>query len=389
MELPSYFNDFLAQIRPQDNHVSDYKNGHRILRDRLKADEALSSIIVATFLQGSYRRATAIRPQGQKRADVDVIVVTRLSEGEYTPEKALELFVAFLEKHYKGKYKQQGRSFAIELSYVDLDLVITSAPSESEIGIFNSDSVISDDTPETPEADEDWRLVPSWISLETRSIVSFSQKNFRLDTASTQPEWKLSPLRIPDLDTEQWQDTHPLEQIRWTWDKNRRCNKHYINVVKSLKWWRRINHSTPKYPKGYPVEHLIGQCCPDEIKSVAEGITITLETIAKQYQSYADLKLSPTLPDHGVPSHNVFKRVSGEDFAEFHSQVCEAAEVARLAYDTKDIPTSVQYWQKLFGNKFPDAPPNNGNSGNGGNSPKGGGYTPRQGVSQLGGGRFA
>ncbi|MEH2336066.1 SMODS domain-containing nucleotidyltransferase [Nostoc sp.] len=389
MELPSYFNDFLAKIRSQEYHVNDYKTGHRTLRDRLKADEELSLIIVNTFLQGSYRRATAIRPQGEKRADVDVIVVTKLSENEYTPKDALELFIPFLEKHYKGKYKPQGRSFAIELSYVDLDLVITSAPSESEVGIFNADSIISDDTPETPEADEDWRLVPSWVSVGRRSTISFSDKKYYLDAARIQAEWKLSPLRIPDRDTEQWQDTHPLEQIKWTWEKNRNCNKYYINVVKSLKWWRRINHPTPKYPKGYPVEHLIGQCCPDGITSVAEGVTKTLEAIAEQYKINASLKITPSLPDHGVPSHNVFKRVSGDDFAEFHRQVCEAAKIARLAYNATDIPTSVEYWQKLFGNKFPDAPPNNGNGGKGGNDPKGGGFTPRQDVTQLEGGRFA
>ncbi|MEQ8387051.1 MAG: hypothetical protein RH949_32310 [Coleofasciculus sp. A1-SPW-01] len=224
MDLPSYFNDFLAEIRPQDYHVNDYKTGHLTLRKRLYAYETLSPIIVNTFLQGSYRRATAIRPQGGKRADVDVIVVTKLSEDEYTPEKALELFVPFLEKYYKGKYEPQGRSFGIELSYVDLDLVVTSAPSESEMRIFNADSVTSFDTPETPKADDDWRLVPSWVSLEDRSIMSFSNLRYRLDAASKETEWRTSPLRIPDRDTEEWQDTHPLEQIRWTWEKNRRCN---------------------------------------------------------------------------------------------------------------------------------------------------------------------
>jgi hypothetical protein len=373
MELPSYFNDFLAEIRPQDYHVNDYKTGHRTLRDRLKADETLSPIIVSTFLQGSYRRATAIRPQGDKRADVDVIVVTNLSEDKYTPKKALELFVPFLEKHYKDKYQPQGRSFGIELSYVDLDLVVTSAPSASESGTLKAESIISDNTPETPHADNDWRLVPSWISVETRSVISFSSAQYYLDAASKQAEWRLAPLRIPDRDTKEWQDTHPLEQIRWTWDKNRKCNKHYINVVKALKWWRRVNHPTPKYPKGYPIEHLIGQCCPDGIHSVAEGVTKTLEAIAEKYQTYASLKITPNLSDHGVPTHNVFKRVSGEDFAEFHNQVCVAAKIARLALDADNVNDSVTYWQELFGKKFPDAPPNNGNGGNGGNSFTGGG----------------
>ena len=389
MDLPSYFNDFLAKIRPQDYHVNDYKTGHLTLRERLYAYETLSPIIVSTFLQGSYRRATAIRPQGGKRADVDVIVVTKLSEDEYTPEKALELFVPFLEKHYEGKYEPQGRSFGIELSYVDLDLVITSAPSEIEMGILKADSVISFDTPETPDAEDDWRLVPSWISSENRSVMSFSRAHYRLDAASKETEWRISPLRIPDLDTQKWQDTHPLEQIRWTWEKNRRCNKHYVNVVKALKWWRRINHPTPKYPKGYPVEHLIGQCCPDGINSVAEGVTKTLETIAQHYYYYALGKTKPSLPDHGVPLHDVFKRVSPEDFAEFHSQVCAAAEIARLAFDSDDIHQSVEHWQKLFGKEFPDAPPKKGNGGYGGNSPTNGGYTPRQGQSVVAGGRFA
>src|SRR4051812_15992004 len=115
MELPSYFSDFLTEIRLTSGQINDCRRGHTTLRDRLLADDTLSKIIVNTFLQGSYRRATAVRPKGDSRADVDVIVVTKLDRKEYTPARALELFVPFLEKHYKGKYTPQGRSFAIEL----------------------------------------------------------------------------------------------------------------------------------------------------------------------------------------------------------------------------------------------------------------------------------
>lgn len=383
MDLPSYFLDFLAAIRPQSNHIDDYKKGHKTLRDRLNNDSDLSEIILTTFLQGSYRRATAIRPRGEKRSDVDVIVVTKLSENDFTPSEAMDLFLPFLEKYYKGKYEAQGRSFGIQLSYIDLDLVITSAPSESEEGLLRSDSVSSDDSPETRMADDDWRLNERWLSTEHRSVLPFSTQKYRLDAAKNEVEWKVSPLRIPDRDADQWEDTHPLEQIRWTWEKNRKCNKHYINVVKAIKWWRREKHSIPKYPKGYPVEHLIGECCPDGIESVAEGVTKTLEKIALDYQLYAPLSLTPTLPDRGVPLHNVFKRVSGEDFAEFHKQVCEAAKIARLALNETDLHTSVEYWQQLFGKKFPDAPPKN-NSGS-----SNGGFTPRQGSTVITGGRFA
>ncbi len=378
MELPTYFADFLKEIRLTDAQVDDAKCGHETLRKRLEGDETIAKILVSTFLQGSYRRATAIRPYADKRADVDVIVVTKLSQSEYTPAKAQELFFPFLDKHYKEKYTPQGRSIAIELGYVDLDLVITSAPSETDLGILKAESVISE---ETPEEVDDWRLVKSWLPLEKRNTL---RAKSLMEAAMKEAEWQLSPLEIPDRDVQKWEPTHPLSQIRWTFQKNRLCNGHYVNVVKAIKWWRRINFEKPKYPKGYPVEHLIGQCCPDGIESVAEGVTRTLETIVANYGYYASVKEAPKFPDHGVPRHNVFKRVSGEDFAAFYAQVQGGAKIAREALDAETIGKSAPGWKKLFGAKFPDPP--EGSEEN--DESTKGGYTPRRAVSVIGGGRY-
>lgn len=62
MELPSYFDEFLVKIRLTETQADDCKTGHKTLRRRLLQDADLAPIIVSTFLQGSYRRATAIRP---------------------------------------------------------------------------------------------------------------------------------------------------------------------------------------------------------------------------------------------------------------------------------------------------------------------------------------
>ncbi len=313
-----YFSQFLKEIRPTDAQRDDYKTGHRVLRNRLSKDEQLAPIIVSTFLQGSYRRATAVRPQGDHQPDVDVIVVTKLSKEEYSnPEDAMNVFVPFLDKHYAGKYKMKGRAIGIELSYVELDLVITSAPSESEVGIFKSDSVTTEDTPEDVQ---DWRLVSSWVSSEKRSTYKVSKM---LEAAKAEKEWQLSPLYIPDREAKEWEQTHPLAQIKWTWDKNSKCDGHYVNVVKAVKWWRLLRHPTPEHPKGYPVEHIIGQNCSDGIESVAEGVTKTLENIASNsdYELHTLMKTVPFLPDHGVPQHNVLKRLSAEEFTAFYNRV--------------------------------------------------------------------
>ena len=39
--VPSYFKDFLSNIRLTDNQVNDLKTGHTTLRKRLEEDETL------------------------------------------------------------------------------------------------------------------------------------------------------------------------------------------------------------------------------------------------------------------------------------------------------------------------------------------------------------
>lgn len=375
MELDSDFAEFLREIRPTKNQREDSQTGHRTLRVRLNADEGLKQVVVSDFLQGSYRRATAVRPKNDHRSDVDIVVVTRLSEEEYTPAQAMDVFKPFLDKYYKDQWKLQGRSFGIELSYVALDLVITSAPSEAEFGILTSDAVTSD---EDLEEARDWRLHRSWVSLSSRE-----ERDARalLARAKGEEEWKARPLRIPDREAKVWQSTHPLEQIRWTRDKNNRTNGHFVNVVRAIKWWWLEASDGQRHPRGFSLERLIGECCPDGVESVAEGVTQTLENVVTAYAQLVQLGRKPQLPDYGVPSHDVFKRVSAEDFKKFYDEVTLAANLARRALDSGDRTESGRLWRELFGSKFPKPPDSSGSEGKG--------YTPPSGPAVPGSGRFA
>lgn len=374
MKLPTYFNDFLKEIRLTQNQINDLITGHKTLRNRLDDDDTLSKITVSTFLQGSYRRSTAVRPKNDQRSDVDVIVVTKLSQDEYTPENAMKVFEPFLEKHYKGKYRYQGRSIGIELSYVDLDLVVTSAPSEAEEGVLRSESLLNSFSIEDYEEEIAKSFEVSKISNEQLSgFLQFAK-------STSEPEWKTSPLYIPDRNVQKWIETHPLEQIRWTWNKNASCNKYYVNVVKALKWWKRV-HDPDNHPKSYPLEHLIGQSCPDGIDSIAEGVTLTLEYIVDNYQD------KPVLSDHGVPEHDVLEKVTEEEYKAFYEKVQDAAIIARNALDAETVAESSEEWRKLFGSKFPEPPKKTTNSSTSSSSQ--GGFSTRTESSNPGGGRFA
>jgi hypothetical protein len=350
--LPTFFSDFLAEIRPTQAQRDEQKAGHQLLRKRLNEFDALKPNIISTFLQGSYRRATAVRPKEGKRSDVDVVVVTNFDSTKVSPKQAMDKFVPFLDAHYPGIWEQNDRSFSINLSSVKLDLVITAAPNPDDVSFFKSAALLEDND------------VEHMVDIVTKS---------------TGGNWKVHPLLIPDRGISQWKETHPIAQIVWTWQKNKSCNTHYVNVVKAIKWWRK-GYDTPEYPKGYPVEHMIGQCCPDNTLSVAEGVTLTLEEMVRRYGSFVHSGSVPNLPDHGVPSHDVMKRVTAVEFKEFYGQVVAAAAVARAALDETSKVEATKMWQKLFGSKFAIAEKEvDGGSG---------GFTHRTSSTTLSGGRY-
>ncbi|WP_137114050.1 hypothetical protein [Mesorhizobium sp. GR13] len=364
MELRPQFNQFLQDIRPTERHKDEWRTGSGTLRTRLRADAALSPLIVSSFLQGSVRRSTAVRPTGGKRSDVDVVIVTTIDYSKEQPNVAMKRFEPFLEKHYSGKWRRQDRSFGIELSYVDLDLVVTALPSDPEdrqklMEIYRSNAV---ETSATLEERSDWNLSKDWSPF----VNILSESAHAMTDAIPDAEWKPHPLMLPDRAVKDWGPTHPLAQIKWAADKNRATNGHYINVVRALKWWRHTNsESLPKYPKGYPLEHMIGYVLPDGILSMAQGVTLAFEKLRDTFSPYARMGTVPYLPDHGVPSHNVLKRLSLEDFTAFVAAVTAAADNARKALDSQDAGESGRLWQKLFGTSFPLPGPT------GGDRPKG------------------
>lgn len=346
LELSNSFSKFLKEIRPTENQNNDYKTGHKTLRDRIHNDDILSPLIVESFLQGSYRRSTAVRPKNGKRADVDIIIVTKLSKEEHTPDSAMNIFIPFLNKWYEGKYRKQGRSFGIELSYIDMDLVITSAPSEAEEGIYKSDAVLTD---ETLDESRNWRLVKSWAPEGKYSDALYKSL---LTESRQQPEWKTEPLWIPDRINQKWEKTDPLDQIKWTQGKNARCNNHYVNIVKAIKWWQRVNYIDDR-PKGYPLEHLIGYCCPDGTTSVGQGVFEVFNSIISSFKMHYDHNTVPFISDHGVEEHNVLGRISIEEFHAFYEHILLASAIVKEAYKSDKASTSSKKWRELLGDKFP------------------------------------
>ena len=337
-ELPSKFREFLASIRPTEGQINEYVDGHENLRERLTIDDELSEIHVADFLQGSYARRTAVRPIGDEKSDVDVVFVTNLPKSEYTPDQAMGLCEPFLDEYYPGRWTPNQRSYKIELSEVEIDLVLTAAPSEAVMHELTAENAIGRVDVASMANQQDMGIIANSIDATFKG---------------GDQDWQDEPLDIPDRKLNDWDQTHPLATLDWTQNKNDRTSGHYINVIKAIKWWRRVQVETPERPKSYPLERLVAECCPNDITSVAEGVTRTLNVFVEEYAKNAQLGITPTLGQHGIPEKDVLERVEGQDFAAFYDHVTNAAELANRAFDEQDKEDAAMAWRRLFGEKFP------------------------------------
>lgn len=371
MDVPSYFDDFLAVIRPSAKQRVRMAEAHADLRSRLERDKKLSLILVSMFIQGSYRRHTGLLGTKKNQCDVDLVVVTSIPSTT-PPAIALEMFRPFLEENYKGRYERQGRSWCINWdAEITLDLVPTSAPSQANTKFYRSfgNGFNLDD--------------PVFDSARRR----FKTKDPLLEAYLIEKKkgWQAEPLEIPDREANKWEKTHPLAQIEWTTEKNAKCDGNYINVVRAIKWWRRMMQPEPKYPKGYPLEHLVGACCPDGIGSIAEGVARSLSAIVDNYRATAMLGRKPVLKDHGV-DYDVFKRVPAEDFVGFYNNAVSASFLATQARAADTRHKSVTLWKELFGDAFPEPPEEDKPTIEVASA---GGYSTRSSSSTPSGGRFA
>lgn len=353
MKATTYFEEFLGAIRLPDDLRAKAKKAHTKLRELLEADTTLQKIIVTTFLQGSYRRHTGVKPDAGNKCDVDVVVVTRIDRIRVAPQQALDQFKPFLETHYKGMYRIQGRSWRVTDGEVELDLVPTSAPSEANEAFLREAGA-------------------SEFLSDLSNFGTDLDRIRKLREAQNEGKWRAEVLWIPDREAKVWRETNPLAQIDWTIGKNDRTNGNYVNVVKVSKWWRKTAYDA-KHPKGYPLEHLVGANCPDGFDSVAEGFVLMAESIANTYKMHRSAGIVPSLLDHGVTSHNVLGRLTAKEFAEFYDEVVSMARDARRALDEPDAAKSVVIWRSIFGELFPE-PPN---------------YTKRTAASSVVPGRFA
>jgi hypothetical protein len=103
------FTEFLTDIEPSSTTKTNASSAHIKLRATLRADETFGPMHRHTFLSGSYKRDTAIRPHikdgNAQRPDADIIVVTK-HELYDDPVDVVDAIHAALNRHYTPTNRQ-------------------------------------------------------------------------------------------------------------------------------------------------------------------------------------------------------------------------------------------------------------------------------------------
>ena len=300
MAIQTQFRQFLADIEPSPTTKKRARNAHTRLRDFIRCHETFKQHHEGTFLSGSYKRDTAIRPQkkdgDEERPDIDIIVITNHSLDD-APSDVVSLLYDTLSDKY-DKLRKQARSVGVFTSTADMDVVPIIAPSGMD-----------------------------------------------------------GTLYIPDRHLGDWLETNPPAHSTWTTKMNAASGGRFKPLVKLAKWWRREKPTNSKRPKGFMIECIVAECMDIEETQYAELFLAMLETIVSSYSPYVRLDMVPDIKDPGVPGNSVLSSMNSAAFQGFYNKAATCAEIGRRALDAGDTEEGLQLWRDVFGSRFP-APAN-------------------------------
>lgn len=291
--MQSDFTDFLSEIEPSSSTVDYISSIQTNLRDYLKNHSSYKDVYLDSFLSGSYAKHTAIRPaSGDKKRDVDIIVVTSYKSTKNSAEVLTELNNILLEKSDYAKASMQHHSIGIEMSNVSIDVV----------------PVIVD-------------------------------------------EYDDSLFYICDSTTGAWTKTDPKGHKLWSTNTNKDNNKKYKPIVKIFKWWRRKHCSDgKKFPKGITLEKIVADNLGDSSLTIESLLIETMQNIIARYKdAYVSNGINPVIndPSDKISGNDLLSGYTSTDFSSFITKLEEHTALLNADGTTNDT------WREILGNEFP------------------------------------
>ena len=297
MGTQTQFENLLRDIEPSPTTKSNASVAHTTLRQYLAGHEEYRKVHLNTFLSGSYKRDTSIRPRTRKgkisRPDIDIIVVVNNTRDD-SPKAVIGYLRSTLSENYEIDRSPHTRSVGVVTSDVKMDVVPLIAPSGME-----------------------------------------------------------GTLYLPDKKAEEWLVTNPPGHSAWTTDVNKTASGRFKPLVKLMKWWRLESPTISKRPKGFVIECIVAECMSYRQNNYPELFLGTLETVVTRYSGDVSFGRVPRIADPSVPKNSVTDGLTFDAFAGLYNKANTHAELGRQALDEEDEEVALELWQQIFGPRFP------------------------------------
>jgi hypothetical protein len=299
MIIRNSFDDFLGKISLDKTRREKIMTAHNNVRDLLANDEEVGPVYFETFLQGSYRLGTAVRPQGDGSYDVDVVLVLNLKDfaGPNSGMPSAHSVIAWLVRRltsypvYATKVKAGRR--CVRIDYADG---------------FHMD------------------IIPAHCDGDTDA-----------------------PLLVPA----NWGRSHPKRFRSHCVRIHATSNEKFYAVVKMLKWWRNIHFGDESSPRSILLTTIVSDHI-SKAASVDEALVETMESLRSFFSKNFSV---PEVCNPSLPEEKLSASWSWLDYHEFKTKFASATTAARQAFDAKDEESTIKRWNanELFKETFPKA----------------------------------
>ncbi len=295
------FNDFIRDITPSPTTNARSSSAHNAVRDALTSDSYYKHEVIRTFLGGSYKRKTAIRPVTKggdtERPDVDIYVVVQGSTWTKSPDELIEDLYAVLNRNRTA-------------------LGIT------KIG-------------------------------RNRCSIAVSSGKADMDVSPLLERYADGYYRIGNRHTGEWYATEPEVHTAWSANVNTESGGRFNPMVKMVKWTRREFPTKSKHPKSIALEALVAKHMSRTETHYGKLVHDAFDTIVDQYWSNRLLGSCPILKDPAIPGGNLLNGVSGYAFAAFYDKTKYFRDEAAKAIAEEDQDEATKHWRRIFGARFP------------------------------------
>lgn len=295
------FNEFITDITPSVTTNTRSASAHSSVRDALTTDDIYKADVLRTFLGGSYKRKTAIRPVTKngdtERPDVDIYIVVSGSTWTSTPEDLIENLYSALNR------------------------------SRSALGITSIN--------------------------RNRCSIAISTAKADMDVSPLLERDEHGYYRIGNRNTGEWYQTEPEAHTTWSAGVNSDVGMRFNPMVKMVKWSRREFPTKNKHPKSIALEALVAKHISVYETHYGNLLHDTFNDIVETYSWDRSLGICPTVDDPAIKDGNLLAGVSGDAFSAFYDNVKYFRDEAAKAIATDDQDIATKHWRRILGVRFP------------------------------------